>query len=261
MFSTENRCIYENNQLGEVICQLRFPEILTIAANLPVAFQDAIRSEYPQYSVKKELGVPKLTGTPGNLSFQKPVPVTNHQFSSPDGYWRINLTTKFISLTCSHYTRWEEFAQMLDRPLASFIQIYQPAYFERIGLRYLNFFSRHALSLEGVPFSHLFQPNYLGILGEADIQENQTNRSSVDAELTLRSGCKLKVHAGPGVVKKNGQMDPEVKFIFDQDLFQPEHTSINHATAVLQMLHTHADSVFRGAITPQLHQAMEPETP
>ena len=36
MFSKEPRCIYSRNQLAEVICQLRFPEILAIAASSPV---------------------------------------------------------------------------------------------------------------------------------------------------------------------------------------------------------------------------------
>ena len=59
MFSTEPRCVYKNNQLAEVICQLRFPEILTIAANLPVDFQEAIRNEFPVYSVRQETPAPK----------------------------------------------------------------------------------------------------------------------------------------------------------------------------------------------------------
>ena len=54
MFSSENRCIYRFNQLGEVICQLRFPEILTISANLPVQFQEAIRQEFPRYQLRQE---------------------------------------------------------------------------------------------------------------------------------------------------------------------------------------------------------------
>ncbi len=33
MFSQEQRCIYQKNQLIEVICQLRFPEILSIGAD------------------------------------------------------------------------------------------------------------------------------------------------------------------------------------------------------------------------------------
>ena len=43
MFSKSPRCRYGTNQLVEVICQLRFPEILTISANPPAEFQDAIR--------------------------------------------------------------------------------------------------------------------------------------------------------------------------------------------------------------------------
>ena len=70
MFSNESRCIYKKSQLGEVICQLRFPEILTIEANVPVQFQEAIRADFPRYSVRKESPAPKLTGTPGNLALQ-----------------------------------------------------------------------------------------------------------------------------------------------------------------------------------------------
>ena len=49
MFSDEPRCIYRNNQIAEVICQFRFPEILKIASDPPAAFQEAIRAAYPQY--------------------------------------------------------------------------------------------------------------------------------------------------------------------------------------------------------------------
>ena len=38
MFSNEPRVTYRKNQLGEVICQLRFPEILSIGAKPPVDF-------------------------------------------------------------------------------------------------------------------------------------------------------------------------------------------------------------------------------
>ena len=54
MFSNEERMIYAKRQLVEVICQLRFPEILSIDASEPAAFQDRIRREYPQYEKKIE---------------------------------------------------------------------------------------------------------------------------------------------------------------------------------------------------------------
>ena len=43
MFSNEERMIYAKRQLVEVICQLRFPEILSIDASEPAAFQDRIQ--------------------------------------------------------------------------------------------------------------------------------------------------------------------------------------------------------------------------
>ena len=258
MFSTENHCHYRNNQIAEVICQLRFPEILSIAASAPAAFQDAIRDEFPQFIRRQDLPAPKITGLPGQLSLENQPTVINYQFSSADGLWRVNLTSKFISLTCNRYTGWEEFAKKLDKPLAAFIRIYKPAYFERIGLRYLNFFSRYELGLEGIPFSQLFSPCYLGPLMEDDVLEANSTRCNVDAEMNIRGGCKLKVHAGPGLVKKNGQSDQDVKFIFDQDLFMHGNVPVNLSAGALQTLHAQAWSIFRGAITEQLHDAMEP---
>jgi uncharacterized protein (TIGR04255 family) len=258
MFSTKDHCHYRANQIAEVICQLRFPEILSIGASAPAAFQDAIRDEFPQFIRRQDLPAPKITGMPGHLSLENQPGVINYQFSSADGAWRVNLTSRFISLTCNHYTSWEEFAKKLDKPLAAFIQIYKPAYFERIGLRYLNFISRYELGLEGVPFSQLIAPCYLGPLMEEDVPEANSTRCNIDAELNIRGGCRLKVHAGPGFVKKNGKSDQEVKFIFDQDLFMPGQLPVNLSAGALQTLHAQAWSIFRGAITDQLHDAMDP---
>ena len=244
MFSQEPHCIYEKNPLFEVICQLRFPEILSIETELPAQFQEAIRDIFPIYSCVKE-------GQPGKQ--------TNlYQFATADKIWRVNLTSKFIALACRRYTNWEAFAGMLDKPLAAFIRIYQPAFFERIGLRYLNFFSRNALHLQGVPFKELIAPAYLGVLALEDIQENATIRATVDADTALRGGCRLKLHAGPGNVKMNTQPDPEVKFILDMDLYMPGRVAVNLSAGALQTLHGQSYPIFRGAITDRLHEAMEP---
>lgn len=259
MLSNEKRCLYRANQLAEVICQLRFPEILRIGASQPVDFQDAIREEYPQFRVQKETPAPKLTGTPGNFQLENPPASVNYQFMSADGVWRVNLTSTFISLACSRYTSWEDFARRLDKPLAAFIKTYKPAYFQRVGLRYLNFFSRKSLSLEGVPFSELFQPCYLGLLAEEDVTEQRTSRCSMDAEIALQGGCRVRIHAGTGLVKRGGQQDPEVKFILDQDLFMAGNVPVNISAGALQSLHSQAYPLFRGAITDTLHNAMEPE--
>ena len=258
MFSQEERCLYRKSALAEVICQLRFPEILTIGANLPVDFQEAIREDYPQYSSRQEVAAPRLTGTPGNLQVQNQPATINYQFVSADGVWRVNLTSRFISLACNRYLSWEEFAARLDKPLAAFIQVYKPAYFERIGLRYVNFISRKALSLEATPFRELIAQRYLGVMSDEQVAEPSVGRSGVDAELALRGGCRVKLHAGPGQVHRSGKTDGEVKFIFDQDLYMPGKIAPNLSASALQALHAQAWAIFRDAITDQLHDAMEP---
>jgi len=168
------------------------------------------------------------------------------------------LTSRFISLSCNQYTCWEDFAKRLDKPLAAFIQVYKPAYFERVGLRYLNFISKADLNLSDYAFSDLIEPQYLGILGDDEIQEQQTTRANVDAELAIKHGCRVKIHAGPGMVKRNGKSDTEVKFIFDQDLSMSGNIPVNYSAGTLETLHSQAYSIFRDAITDMLHNAMDP---
>lgn len=244
MFSQESHCIYHKNQLAEVICQLRFPQILSIETQLPDTFQEAIRDLFPVYACLKE-------GLPGKQT-------NNHQFSTADKVWRVNLTDKSVSLACRKYENWEAFARMLDRPLAAFIQIYKPAFFERVGLRYVNFISRKDLRLEGVPYRHLISPEYLGILNFENVQENATIRSGVDADTAIRGGCRCKIHAGPGNVRLGLQKDPEVKFVLDLDLYMPGKLAVNLSAGALQTLHGQSFGIFRGAITDALHEAMEP---
>lgn len=258
MFSTKPRCRYGKNQLTDVICQLRFPEILSIQTNPPAEFQEAIRQEYPRYHLRQDIPAPKITGAPGHFSLENQPKTVNHQFSSADGSLRVNLTSKFISVSCAKYTCWEDFADMLDKPLAAFIKLYRPAYFDRIGLRYLNVISRKDLELENSCFSELITPCYLGPLAEEDVKETSTARCTLDLEMAIRGGCRLKLHAGPGRIKKGGADDPETKFVFDQDLFMPGQIPVNLSAGALETLHSQAYSIFRGAITDTLHNAMDP---
>ena len=196
MFSNASRSILHKNQLAEVICQFRFPEILIIGTTPPAEFQEKIRSVFPQYSVRKETNGPQVKNLNGKFQIENAPITTNYQFMSEDGAWKVNLTSGFISLSCKAYTRWEEFAAYFDKVLAAFITTYSPAYFTRIGLRYINFISRRDLDLSDIPFRDLIEPCYLGLLAEDDVLEQSTTQNTVDAQLRLNNGGTLKVHAG-----------------------------------------------------------------
>ncbi len=260
LFSNEDRVIYDNSPLHEVICQIRFPDILAIEAKEPADFQEAIRADFPRYLLKKDQPVPKITGfVNGAPQLERPAPVSNYHFVSADNMWKLNLTRNFIALSTLRYTTWEDFAKMLDKPLAQFIKIYQPAFFQRIGLRYLNLISRKKLDLEGTPWSDLIQSPYLGPLAEEDVREQTVMKSSIDVEMMLDSSCRAKIHAGPGTIKANtpgAKQDTEPKFILDIDISMNGNIDIPMSAGSLETLHGHSTRIFRGAITQELHEAM-----
>ena len=83
-------------------------------------------------------------------------------------------------------------------------------------------------------------------------------RCSVDTELQISGGCRVKIHAGPGRIKVGGKEDPEVRFIFDQDLYMGGNVPVSYSVGALEALHSQAYSIFRGAITDTLLEAMQP---
>ena len=251
------RFIYEKAQLIEVICQLRFPAILSIDTKEPADFQETVREDFPRYHTQLE----HLPPQPG----QKAQEVTNHSFLTEDGSYKISMTKNFIALTTVRYAGWEEFAKTLDEPLGHFISIYRPAYFERVGLRYVNGFSRSALGLEGRRWNDLLQPQYLGVLDDDDVDEKNVSKCAIELEMRLDGRAALKLHAGPGSVKRTLRtpeglktlQEKETRFIFDQDLFVQGKVKLPEVTETLEALHGHADRIFSDAITDVLHDAME----
>ena len=261
LFSDRARSHYPNAPLHEVICQLRFPTMLTINNAEPADFQEAIRAEFPQYARRQDTAAPKITGLGGpSPKVEQQPPVTNYNFLSADGKWKLNLTKDFIALSTLRYSGWPEFARMLDKPLASFIRIYKPAYFQRVGLRYVNLVSRRKLGLEDTPWTELIAPAYTGPLQEPDVAEDSVLNCGCDLLVKLDSSCQAKVHAGPGRIKTNvpnTPQDPEVKFIFDMDLSMNGQTPCTLAAAALETLHGHSTRLFEGAVTDRLRNAME----
>jgi len=250
-------CKYEKNQLVNVICQLRFPRILAIGTREPAEFQDAVRSEFPLFNVKLESVPPKLVTQDGGVAQLKQEPVKNYGFRTADGSAIINLTDSFVSLSVKSYTTWEAFAASLDKMAAAFCSIYKPAYFERVGLRYINAFSRQELEIPNAKWSDLIEPRYAGLL--ADLPENDFSKCSQDAELHLHGGFNAKIHCGPGMIKRGGVPDPSPRYVLDFDLFVSGQLLPQHLSVSLLNMHDHASRLFRDAITEELHNALQPK--
>ena len=249
--------LYEKHQLIETICQLRFPTILSIDAKEPADFQDMIRAAFPRYACQ----IDQVNGPDGTV--QK---VRNHSFITEDGAYKLNLTKDFISLSTMRYPGWDAFARTLDEPLGQFIRVYKPAFFERIGLRYVNAFSRTQLGLTELRWSRLLHPELLGILNDDSVDEAGVVKCALDVERKLGERFGMKFHAGPGNIRRTTQtregpktvQEQETRFILDLDFYTTKTTALTAAAETLEQLHGHADRFFSDAITDTLHNAMEP---
>lgn len=263
LFSDHPRTHYPHAPVHEVICQLRFPTIPAILNAEPADFQAAIQADFPRCSRRQEEGAPRLVANKdGKPELRKTPPFFHYSFLSEDGRWKISLTPDYIALSTLRYPGWEEFARHLDKPLASFIQLYHPACFQRLGLRYVNLVSRKTLGLEDYGWDELFAPAYTAVFQEDDATEQNVLTTGTDLMLQLDSSCRVKIHAGPGriqTVQPDAPIDNEIKFIFDMDLAMLGNTPCQFAAPGLETIHAHGTRLFEGAITDDLRDAISRE--
>ena len=127
--------------LHEVVCQVKFPPILRIANELPIEFQDAIRTRFPGLEIERGVLVqfPSINGTETPRVESSP---KIYRFSSPDRKASVALTTDFFALSTKGYSHWSDFLSDLSLVEKTIREIFQPAYGIRIGLRFINKFTK-----------------------------------------------------------------------------------------------------------------------
>jgi uncharacterized protein (TIGR04255 family) len=259
------RVIYERNPLTDVICQLRFPPVLRIDVDLPAAFQDAIRGEFPILTEKSagENGLaippeiareipPQFAQQLGALQGKK-----SYSFASDDGAWTIVLARDSLALTSKRYREWPEFLGRLRPAVEALVANYQPSHYSRVGLRYSDLICRSSLGLADVPWSDLLQPYIAGELGS----------EAVSSEITLAARqlvIALPEHRGQVLVQhglgtKEGA--EETCYVIDADYSSSERTEVNDVWGLLEGLHGQAGRLFRWCIRDRLHDALQPRVP
>ena len=127
----------QNPPLVEVVCQVKFPPILSIAREIPSEFQERIRNKFPELAVEQGLLV-KVPGIGSKEMSAAEVQPKIYRFQSGDGNATISLAADFYALSTSHYTHWEDFVGWLMLASEAVQQVYAPPYSTRIGLRYVN---------------------------------------------------------------------------------------------------------------------------
>jgi len=262
-FPESPRIIYQKNPLDRVICQLRFPPILKIDTETPAQFQEYIRGNFPEFRLKEEATLLTPAGIPQELQVEMlqqvmPSETKNYEFSSEDNIWKVNLTRTFLSLSTKKYIRRADFQERLSLPLKSLVDIYKPAYFTRLGLRYIDVIKRSQLNLADAKWKELLKPPILGLLNENDI-ENEIQTADCQYEVRLPE-YKGVVRIAAGLVSwKKVDNNNENCFMIDSDFSTTERTEFSGVKTKLDYFHTIASRLIQWLIKPKLHEAMEPE--
>ena len=258
-FPEAPRVIYRKSPISEVAVQLRFPAILKIDSELPAAFQDIIRSEYPQYSQGSI-----NPSYPPNLPPQfksllqgmgAPSGPIRHLFESDDKCWNAALTRETLELKTTAYNRWEEFSDRIGKLRNTFEQIYSPAFYVRLGLRYVDIIRRSLLGLDEVPWSELLEP-YIG--AELSTTNLGSRIDSTSRQLHCRidgDNCYLSLKAG--LVFAEPIKEP--CFLIESDFHTHTRTEIANVASTLNIFNQSSGRLFRWSIQRRLHDALDPE--
>ena len=257
-FPDAPRVIYQHNPLEEVICQVRFPTILKVDAEAPVAFQEHIRASYPFYTTKPTLELPaNVPPELGALLVKQLSPGVGsaaHNFTSRDEKWTLTLTREFLALTCRAYSRWEDFKNHFAGPLTALHEQYAPGFVTRIGLRYRNVIRRSILGLDGVAWNELLTPWIAGALMSPEVA-SVAEHSATEIGLSLPDGQgRVRVHHGMAI----DEASKEPCYVIDADFFDERQTELTNALSRLDFFHGEARLFFRWCIQDRLHAALDP---
>lgn len=263
-FPDSPRVIYSINPLDQVICQLRFPAILRIDSQSPYEFQDQIRNAFPLYSEGKDLSPDIPVEILDQLSRETVVNFPssfnnrmNYHFESVDKIWMVNLTNNFIALSAKKYDRWENFRSHLAMILEPFQRIYQPAFFSRIGLRYIDIINRSKFQLENNKWTDLIQPYILGVISSDHIKSDDIKNSLSTDEILLDNNQGLvRLLHGFATEKSSGN----IVYFIDSDSFCESQAEVQNVFSKLDYFNQNGWRLFRWCITDLLHNAMQPKS-
>ena len=232
---------YGRTALQTVVCQLRFNPLLKIGQELPIAFQDLVRSEFPKFFRAGSAGF--RIGGPGTIEALPPTP-TGSQFKTEDEQWTAALGVDSLSLeTTGAYRDFPDFERRFSVIEQAFQAIYQVDYYARVGLRYVNAFEE-----ERFPGGWLdkFNPQLLGPMADPVLGSQVTQNIQVfiladeDWTVSVRHG------------------NEEHHYRLDIDHATEGHIQAGTVIERLRTFNKRIYQVFRWAISDTMHERMEP---
>ncbi|MBQ9314285.1 MAG: TIGR04255 family protein [Clostridia bacterium] len=251
---------YKNNQITEMVCQLRYSTILKINNESDEdlsKFQERIQNDYPNYKAIDENVIDvKMSQAKERIDYLVPQiyrnSMKNYMFSSENETERINLTCNFISYSTTKYECWDIFKEKFIRVFNDFHTVYGVKNYNRLGIRYINGFSKEELQIdESDNWNKYLDENIVGLLSKHSDVKVYTN----NIEIPFEDSIQMQITCGLGT-KQLPDRSVKPVFIMDKDTYKLGNISEVDINSILEKLHAHNSEMFESLIKQELREKM-----
>lgn len=248
------RVVFDNSPLDEVVCQLRFNEILVINEAPPAAFQDKIRRAFPVFAAEKGLQIGQI-GVSGQpipvLAFNAPA----WQFKTEDQNWVVSITSSFLALKTTAYHDYDDFWSRLQPVVAALEALYSPPFYTRVGLRYVNHMVREREGEEPVKWSRWLNQRISGEYTDPDL-----------CRIAAESKHHVVLYQPRGLIgwrysRDVGETEGKIaeRFTLDFDHFCAGHIPTEEVSGLLRDFNEAAFRLFMWCLTPEGARLFDPK--
>lgn len=241
---------YRPCTLYNVIFEIRFPDILRIASELPYLFQDSVIKEgYTEF----EQG--STSNPPGRVENNLPDDFKVFHFFTEQGDWDCVLSRNSLGLNCiANYSNSNDFRQKLENILHIFCEIYKVPYITRIGIKHDNMTNSVFLpNLNGDLQS--FIPEYIFPMLKTSIANDVMNlqTQSVFDDGEVRATVTHSLLQVSGIFAQR-QVSNELSYVVEVDCIYEQRTGvkINEILSIYDRLHEVWWNIFQWSITENL---------
>lgn len=250
-FGPHDDVVYERAPLVKVLCQIRFPEVLSLLSRAGVAgFQSGLREDYPEFEAKRTGSVEVLEDGIG-VETSAPIWLLRDQQKA----WTVGLAVDFVSLETSAYTHIEDFLSRFSLVLDVLRATIRPADSIRIGFRKVN----HITAPDQLDTGSLKGIVRREMLGPLAADSFPAPISGFASQLTFREDDSNSLVVRYGIERRDEADD--MRYILDLDYFTDHPQRIEGADPLLNILRHFSDGAtnfFTWALEPEYLASLGP---
>lgn len=240
------RVLFRKSPLRQVICQLRFPPVLSIAQEVPIALQEALRDEYPMFAEQPEVTIGLR---PSSFAPVAGASTRAWRFSDAEENWSVALAATFLAMDTSRSEHFEDFRRRFRRVWERAFDIHRVPFLTRVGLRYLNVLEKPSDADPRTYGPERITPALVGYLS-SELAGGGILSSRQEIHLP-EAGFRVAIRCG---------LDEEGNLLLDMDAFCQERTEVIAVDTLLARFNDSSYRLFRWCVTSKLFQEMGPYT-